>query len=131
LRKYRYLFECNECSSEFVGERCEFVRGPCQPTTCWNNGTCNNRSSILKFVSKSFGYVSIIFLLCTVAFFVVMDVLKYCFGIDPTKQDLERIRRQKAIERAKKNRKPVIQKFTYVNAPPPPTTTNNNQETNV
>jgi len=60
-----------------------------------------------------------------------MDVLKYCFGIDPTKQDLERIRRQKAIERAKKNRKPVIQKFTYVNAPPPPTTTNNNQETNV
>jgi hypothetical protein len=47
-------------------------------------------------------------------FIVIMDILKYCFGIDPTRKDLERIRRKK---RAKK-RKPVIQRFVYVNAPP-------------
>ena len=47
------------------------------------------------------------------AFVIIMDILKYCFGIDPTREELERIRREK---RAKK-RKPVVQRFVYVNAP--------------
>jgi hypothetical protein len=53
-----------------------------------------------------------------------MDILKYCFGIDPVSEERERIRREK---RAKK-RKPIIQRFIYVNAPPPseePITTTN------
>jgi hypothetical protein len=45
-----------------------------------------------------------------------MDILRYCFGIDPTREDLERIRRKKLA----KKRKPVIQRFIYVNALPPP-----------
>jgi hypothetical protein len=44
-----------------------------------------------------------------------MDILKYCFGIDPTKDELEKIRRAKAAKKVK--RPPVIQKFHYVNAP--------------
>ena len=52
-----------------------------------------------------------------IGFFIIMDILKYCFGIDPTKDELERIRREKARKRMK--RRPVIQKFTYVNAPSP------------
>ena len=48
-------------------------------------------------------------------FVIIMDILKYCFGIDPTREDLERIRREKL----EKKRKPVIQRFIYVNAPPP------------
>jgi hypothetical protein len=46
-------------------------------------------------------------------FIVIMDVLKYCFGIDPVHKERERRRRKK---RGKKL-KPVIQRFTYVNAP--------------
>ncbi|CAF1128907.1 unnamed protein product [Rotaria sordida] len=47
-------------------------------------------------------------------FVVIMDVLKYCFGIDPTRKELKRIQREKQA----KKRKPVIQRFVYVNAPP-------------
>jgi hypothetical protein len=47
-------------------------------------------------------------------FIVIMDVLKYCFGIDPVDKERERIRRQKQA----KKRKPVIQRFVYVNALP-------------
>ena len=46
-------------------------------------------------------------------FVVVMDILKYCFGIDPVEEERERMRPEK---RAKK-RKPVIERFVYVNAP--------------
>jgi hypothetical protein len=45
-----------------------------------------------------------------------MDILKYCFGIDPTKDELEKIRKEKAAAKRAK-RRPVIQKFIYVNAP--------------
>jgi len=116
----------------------------CESVTCENNGVCQRlfmnftcacvhdgfsgryceivsaKLFIIKFVSKSFAYIAIIALASTIAFIVIMDILKYCFGIDPTKDDLERIRRQKAFKRAKQRRKPVIQRFTYVNAPPPP-----------
>ena len=44
-------------------------------------------------------------------FIVIMDILKYCFGIDPTREELERYRRAK-------KRKPVVQRFIYVNAFP-------------
>ena len=48
-------------------------------------------------------------------FIVIMDILKYCFGIDPTREDLEMIRREKRA----KNRKPhAMQRLIYVNAPP-------------
>ena len=54
----------------------------------------------------------------TVAIFVVtMDILKYYFGIDLTCDELKRIRRKKQAKRQAKKRKPVIQRFIYVNAP--------------
>jgi hypothetical protein len=43
-----------------------------------------------------------------------MDILKYCFGIDPVDKDRQLIRRKKQ----EKKRKPVIQRFMYVDAPP-------------
>ncbi len=46
-------------------------------------------------------------------FIIIMDILKYCFGIDPVDKDRQQIRRKKqAIKR-----KPVIQRFVYVDAP--------------
>ena len=113
----------------------------CDNITCANNGVCRRsfmnytcdcvdesysgryceivgkKLVVLKFVSKSFSYIAITFLAIVAAFFVIMDILKYCFGIDPTKDELERIRRAKAIQRAKQRRRPVIQKFIYVNKP--------------
>jgi hypothetical protein len=53
-------------------------------------------------------------MIIAVMFIVIMDILKYCFGIDPTREDLEHIRQAKLA----KKRKPVIQRFVYVNAPP-------------
>jgi hypothetical protein len=47
-----------------------------------------------------------------------MDILKYCFGIDPAKHELEKIRRTNALKRAKLKRRPIAQRFIYVHAPP-------------
>jgi hypothetical protein len=73
------------------------------------------RIFIYKIVSKSFSYIAIIAITSVAIFVIIMDILKYCFGIDPVSEERERIRREK---RAKK-RKPIIQRFIYVNAPPP------------
>ncbi|UJR11646.1 hypothetical protein I4U23_015827 [Adineta vaga] len=43
-------------------------------------------------------------------FVIIMDILKYCFGIDPVHEEREKIRRDK------RRKRPVIQRFTYVNA---------------
>lgn len=45
---------------------------------------------------------------------VIMDILKYCFGIDLTHEDREQLREEKR----KRKRKPIIQRFVYVDAPP-------------
>jgi hypothetical protein len=73
------------------------------------------RIIIYKIVGKSFAYIAVIAMSCVAMFVIIMDILKYCFGIDQAREDLERIRR---VKQAKK-RKPVIQRFVYVNAPPP------------
>lgn len=46
-------------------------------------------------VSKSFAYVAIFMIISTAMFIVIMDVLKYCFGIDPVEEERERIRNEK------------------------------------
>jgi len=134
--------KCNEttgecsCEKGWTGDFCEKMVNYCENVTCENNAPC--RSSFLnftcecltenysgryceivstklvtlQFVSKSFGYIAIIFLLIVIGFIVLMDVLKYGFGIDPTKHELERIRREKA---RKRKHRPVIQRFHYVN----------------
>ena len=68
---------------------------------------------IYKMVSKSFAYVAIIAIASVAAFVVIMDILKYCFGIDPVEEERKRMREEK---RAKK-RQPVIERFVYVNSP--------------
>jgi hypothetical protein len=67
---------------------------------------------IYKIVSKSFAYIAIIVMSIVAMFVVIMDILKYCFGIDPIREDLERIRREKQARR----RKPTTQRFVHVNA---------------
>lgn len=47
-------------------------------------------------MSKTFGYIAIIALFTVVGFFVIMDILKYCFGIDPVREERELLRRRRA-----------------------------------
>jgi hypothetical protein len=110
----------------------------CDNVTCQNRGVCrpllldfkceclvNNFYSgrrceiktrkiiILNIVSKSFAYIAIIAMTVVAMFVVIMDLLKYCFGIDPPHEERERLRRKKQM---KKRKRPVVQRFIYVNA---------------
>ena len=94
---HNYTCEC--LGDSYFGPHCEFTA---------------TRIKILKIVSKSVACIAIIFMVSVATFIVVMDILKYCFGIDPVEGERERIRRKK---RAKKRKRPVIQRFVYVNTP--------------
>ena len=143
---YVFAGACNEtthnctCTPGWQGARCERRINYCENATCYNRGVCRlallnytceclagsysgrhcevaaTSIVVYQFVSKSFAYVAIIALAAVVMFVVVMDVLKYCFGIDPTREELRRFRREKRAKR----RTPVVQRFVYVDAPRPP-----------
>jgi uncharacterized membrane protein YpjA len=111
----------------------------CENVTCLNNGVCRplflnytceclgisysgryceiveQTTAVRQVISKSFGYIAIIFLVVVISFVLIMDILKYCFGIDPAKNELKKIQKAKAKKRVK--HAPVIQRFIYVNAP--------------
>jgi hypothetical protein len=133
-------FNC-VCVFGWEGIYCERKVNFCENITCQNKGVCRplflnysceclgdsysgrhceitaGKHVIRQIVSKAFGYIAILALICVVMFIVIMDILKYCFGIDPVSEQRERIRRNK---QAKKRKRPVIQRFVYVNAPPVP-----------
>ena len=127
-------YYCN-CSAGWEGKQCEKKVNYCLNATCQNNGVCrpllNNYQceclgtsysgrnceitsstvAVYIIVSKSFGHIAIIALVSVSTLVVVMDVLKYAFGIDPAREELERLERQKL---KKIRRQPVIQRFIYV-----------------
>ncbi len=93
-------YKCECLGNSFSGRHCEITE---------------NGIVIRQVISKSSAYIAILSGISVIAFIVIMDILKYCFGIDPTRDELERIRRQK---RAEKVKRPIIIRYTYVNAPP-------------
>ncbi|CAM4971981.1 unnamed protein product [Rotaria socialis] len=121
------------CHDGWTGIHCQSRIDNCNHTACENHGVC--RSIVLNYtceclgdsysgrhceitstkiiifqtISKSFSYIAIIALSIVVMFIVIMDILKYCFGIDPTRDDLERIRQEKRKSR-------VIQQLFYVHS---------------
>ena len=104
---------------------CETKINYCENVTCLNNGVCRpillnytceclgtsfsgryceivaKTMIIRQMTSKSFGYISIIFIGVIVMFFIIMDVLKYGFGIDPAKR---RIRKDSTKKTSKKSK---------------------------
>ncbi|CAF1021685.1 unnamed protein product [Adineta steineri] len=130
-------FECL-CKPEWIGSHCEIQIDYCQNVTCLNNGICqpllgdykceclsksysgeycgivSQKLVIRQTVSKSFGYICYVMIGCICSFFIVMDILKYCFGIDPAKDQLKRRRRRRG-QMKKIKRPPQIQKFIYIN----------------
>ena len=140
------LGTCNEtfvchCQIYWEGDHCERKVDYCQNMTCENNGLCRSLLGdylceclgdsysgrhceitaktvlVYQLVAKSCGYVAIISISSVAMFIIIMDVLKYFFGIDPVREQRERIRRQK---QARKRQPPVIQRFIYVNRPSTP-----------
>lgn len=93
-------YKCECLSDSYSGRYCEFIA---------------KRFATLKIVSKSFAYIVIIVIASTAMFIIIMDVLKYCFGIDPVHDERERLQRQK--RRAKRPNSRIIQWFDYINAP--------------
>ena len=130
-------FNCT-CQDGWYGTNCEIMVHYCDVHTCKNRGVCRpilngfkceclgdsyyglrceftaRRIILLKIFSKSCAYISIIAMVTVAMFVVIMDILKYCFGIDPVEVERKRMPRKK---QAKKRKPPVIQRFTYVNAP--------------
>ncbi|CAF1081036.1 unnamed protein product [Adineta steineri] len=124
-------FTCS-CNDGWQGIRCEIKINYCKNITCYNQGVCQSLSSnytclcitenysgrycqiksgkivTLERISKSFGYIAIIFLIGTAIFIITMDILKYYFGIDPARK---RLQSRKHVKKTKGV--PVVQKFYY------------------
>ena len=122
------------CDLGWEGIYCESMVNFCNNNTCQNRGICrplfrnfacqclgnhyfgrycehtSRKIFILQIVSKSFAYISILAISSVALFVIIMDVLKYGFGIDPVETERKKIQRKK---RAKKHR-PIIQRFTYI-----------------
>ncbi|CAF1380989.1 unnamed protein product [Adineta steineri] len=99
------------CRPLLLGYSCECLKGSyygehCEITT--------RRIIIYQIVSKSFAYIAILAMISVAIFIIVMDILKYGFGIDLTRREVEQIRREKQA----KKRKQVTQRLIYVNAIP-------------
>ncbi|CAF3918281.1 unnamed protein product, partial [Rotaria sp. Silwood2] len=117
-------FNC-ACNDGWQGKNCQSMINFCDNITCKNNGVCrplllnytcecliNNyygrhcegvsmKIVIYRVVSTSFAYLGILAIVCIAMFVIIMDILKYCFGIGPTREDLESIRRKRTREKTK------------------------------
>ncbi|CAF0862455.1 unnamed protein product [Adineta steineri] len=124
------------CREGWYGIHCEAKTEYCKNITCFNGGIC--RSSLLNYtceclgesfsgryceiistktsahriVSKSFAFIVIVVSIITFMFVIVLDILKYCFNVDPMRKELQKLKQKK-----KKKKCPVIVKYVYVNAP--------------
>ena len=127
-------FRCS-CSSGWEGGHCQNRINHCINVSCVNNGVCRsllrnytcgclensysgrhceitaNRIVIYQIISKSAAYIAILVIIGTIMFIVIMDLLKYCFGIDPI-----RGQRRRRVAARKKRHVPVVIRFQYVHA---------------
>ena len=86
-----------------------FNRGICRPLLLDYKCECLFGSSgrhcehmakslvIRKYVAKGFAYIAIIAMITASGFIIVLDVLRYAFGIDPVRKERDQIRRRRAL----------------------------------
>ncbi|UJR16931.1 hypothetical protein I4U23_003829 [Adineta vaga] len=125
-----------QCIHGWQNTRCQTKIDYCQNITCLNNGICQglllhftciclsnsysgrycefkaNSIKIYETVSKSLAYIAIIAMIGVAMFIIVLDILKYCFKLDPVDSIRQELRRKKHQKTTKS-----IQ-FIYVNAMP-------------
>lgn len=129
-------FSCM-CTMGWNGVYCETKINYCHEIQCLNSGVCRSllqnysceclgdsysgrhceitaqRITTYKFVAKSFSYVSLFAILTLFMFVIIMDLLKYFFGIDPVKR-----KSKKAVRKKKKRKQAIAYRFVYINAYP-------------
>ncbi len=121
------VFICN-CTQGRTGIHCEHMINYCDNITCFNKGVCRQlllnykceclhgtsgnhceyiATSIIirQYVAKTFAFIAILAVAIAIGFIVILDVLKYFFGIDITRKEREEIRRQRNLNYRKKTRK--------------------------
>ncbi|CAF2044699.1 unnamed protein product [Rotaria magnacalcarata] len=128
-----------KCAPGWEGTHCDRKIDNCTTKPCDNNGVCrqlllnysceclgdsyygrhceltSKKTVLLQTVSKSFAYVAIIAMTLVATFIITLDILKYCFGIDPASDELNKIQRQNQ----EKKPTPMIQRLVYANTPSP------------
>ena len=123
------------CTPEHTGVHCEVLIHRCHQNPCLNRGVCqrlpldykcdcltsdysgrhcehvSTRLLIRQYISKGIAYVCIFAIVITVGFVIVMDGLKYIFGIDPVRGERDAIRRGRALlerRERKKRKRPAV-----------------------
>ena len=121
------------CAAGWQGEHCQTQIDHCTNVTCENRAICRSlpydylceclndnysgrfceiktqRLVTRQVISRSWAYVAILIMLMEALFIIILDVLKYGFGIDPIRKKIEK-RRPKVSSRA-----PIYFRFIYVN----------------
>ena len=129
----RGTFACI-CDAGWTGAHCEASVNYCENVTCQNNGVCRSTFrdyqcdcvsasysgrhcettasslAVRQKVTRSFGYVAILFLAGVFLFIVLLDVLKYIFHIDPAPE-----KRTRQVTRVRARKHGVAVRFIYVN----------------
>ncbi len=114
-------FFCN-CTQGYTGIHCEHMINYCDNVTCLNKGICRPlflgykceclfgssgehcndiATSIVtrQYIAKSFAYIAIIAISSVAGFIIVLDALKYVFGIDVTRKERDQIRRERNLQK--------------------------------
>ncbi len=132
------------CVEGYDGVYCQLQIDLCGNITCENHGICITTDLIWKclcldptlyygeycqyktkklivreILSKSFALIAILVMSATCAFIIIMDILKYCFDIDPVEYERESYRRRlaerrRARRRMKHKRPKIALRFQYV-----------------
>ncbi|UJR22293.1 hypothetical protein I4U23_025351 [Adineta vaga] len=124
-----------DCANGWTGVHCETMINHCWNVTCQNMGVCRstlqdyececltksysgrhceitgNTLATLQMVSKSFGYVAIIFIVGVFVFVGALDILEHVFHINPTDKYCKK-HKQQSRPLKKKVCHPI--RFTYI-----------------
>lgn len=127
-------FICS-CQTGYQDSQCQSKTDYCTGVTCLNKGVCQssflnytclclgdsysgrhceitkNQLVIYQTISRSFAYVAIIFICSVAIFIVILDVLKYGFGVHTAERTIRRKKPKKGIKKHL-----IAIRFTYVNA---------------
>ncbi|UJR20055.1 hypothetical protein I4U23_023189 [Adineta vaga] len=113
------------CTPERTGIHCEHMINYCDNITCFNREICrplllNYKCECLygasgddceliatnivicqQYVAKSFSYIAILAIAMAIGSIVILDILKYVFGIDVAKEERDLYRHRRALLKSK------------------------------
>jgi hypothetical protein len=124
------------CTMGWKGIHCQTKINHCEASSCLNKGVCrpavgnytceclgssyfgrhceitSSQTALRKIISRSLVFVAITAMSSVVTFVIVLDVLKYRFGID-----VAPLPRRRLARRRRKAKSHAYMRFVYVNPP--------------